>query len=193
MSSLWRLTKGFSGSSAKGFETLSEAQQWLEEVPLNGLALMHTTTRNISWNISTGADGHTFIGEASTSMSTTVSMGVSSAIPHQYPGPSSTSAWTEYESPLNGQNQPGSSGAQLSSQSALQPGAAQGPPPPPQPPRPVINLSAEQRFVLDKVLSGKNIFFTGPAGSTLRFFFLRWIYIQLNHSQVLVNLSFCAK
>jgi len=93
-------------------------------------------------------------------MSTSATVPFESA--RRYPEPQPACRWIEYESPLN----------------ALQtiPNSDRLTPPPPYiplqeaelppllPPPPEIELSEEQQRVLRLVESGKNIFFTGPAG-----------------------------
>ncbi|KAH7912987.1 hypothetical protein BJ138DRAFT_701115 [Hygrophoropsis aurantiaca] len=160
-------TRGFSGSSGKGFDTLQEAQRWLQEVPLNGMAVTHTTTHTeLHWNFLQEADGNVFTGATSASTSTTISVVPNSANTiRQYPDfhAAPKSVWTEYESPLNvGKAQEYMSETHLDRSFSEVP-VDQLPPPAP-PFQQEIKLSPEQRLVLDKVKSGKSIFFTGPAG-----------------------------
>ncbi|KAG2049871.1 hypothetical protein BDR06DRAFT_687421 [Suillus hirtellus] len=147
-------TFGLSGTSGKGFDTLEEAKSWLlAGLPTSfSVFVTQTTTTTLTWDVR--SEDH---------QSSPISMGtVSYESARQYSEPQPGRRWIEYELPSDTlQTIPDSD--------RLTP-----PPPyillqeaelPPLPPPPVIELSEEQRRVLRLVESGKNIFFTGPAGT----------------------------
>ncbi|KAG2142548.1 PIF1-like helicase-domain-containing protein [Suillus cothurnatus] len=145
---------GLSGASGKGFNTLEEAKAWLTlaNVPTSGVSVAQTiASTTVTWDEN----------YQPALMSTSATVPFESA--RRYPEPQPACRWIEYESPLN----------------ALQtiPNSDRLTPPPPYiplqeaelppllPPPPEIELSEEQQRVLRLVESGKNIFFTGPAGT----------------------------
>lgn len=149
-------TLGLSGTSGKGSDTLEEAKAWLlAGLPTSvSISVTQTTTSTtVTWDIK-------FEDHQLALMSMGTAFGESA---RRYSEPRLGCRWIEYESPSN----------------ALQtiPNSDRLTPPPPYiplqdaelpplpPPSPVIELSEEQRRVLRLVESGKNIFFTGPAGT----------------------------
>lgn len=150
-------TLGLSGASGKGFDTLEEAEAWLKMtgVSTSGVSVTQTTTSTtVTWDVRSATHQ-----SALTSTSTMVSF--ESA--RRYPEPQPDCRWIEYESPLN-TPQMTPNGGRLTPPPPYIP-LQEAELPPPLPPPPEIELSEEQQWVLRLVESGKNIFFTGPAGT----------------------------
>lgn len=148
---------GLSGASGKGFDTLEEATAWLTGVPTSSVSVTQTTiSTTVTWDVR--SENHQ---SGLTSTSTTVSY--ESA--RRYPEPQPGCRWIEYESPLNALQMIPNSDRLMPPPpyNPLQEAKVELPPPPP--PLPEIELSEEQQRVLRLVESGKNIFFTGPAGT----------------------------
>lgn len=165
-------TLGLSGASGKGFDTLEEATAWLTltDVPTSGVSVTQTTTSTtVTWDVRSEIHH-----SALTSTSTTVSF--ESA--RRYPEPQPDCHWIEYESPLNTPQTIPNSGRLTPPPPYIPLQEAELPPPLPPPPE--IELSEEQQRVLRLVESGKNIFFTGPAG-TGKSVLLRAIIKLLQH------------
>lgn len=115
------------------------------------------------WDVS--SDSRHSENSSVTSMSTMVSFQTGARL---YPEPQLGRRWIEYESPLNTPHARSNSD-RLTPPPPYVPvrhcDVAREPElPPPLPPQPEIELSEEQRRVLQMVQNGKNIFFTGPAG-----------------------------
>lgn len=149
-------TLGLSGASGKGFDTLEEAEAWLKGAPTSGVFVTQTTTSTTAtWDVR--FEDHQ---PALTSTSTTV---FHESVRRRYPEAQPGCRWIEYESPLNTlQTVPNSD--RITPPPPYVP-LQEAELPPPLPPPPDIELSEEQRRVLRLVESGKNIFFTGPAGT----------------------------
>jgi ATP-dependent DNA helicase PIF1 len=106
-------------------------------------------------------------GSTLASTSTTVSYQAGARL---YPEPQPGRRWSEYELPLNTR----SDSNRLTPPPPYVPFGQYNVPkepelPPPPPPPPEIELSEEQKRVLQLVHNGKNIFFTGPAGKLAQF------------------------
>ncbi|OJA07958.1 hypothetical protein AZE42_05930 [Rhizopogon vesiculosus] len=156
---------GLSGSSGKGFDTYREAEAWLTGVPMPAASVTNVTsqtTTTMVWEVS--SDSHQ--GSTLASTSTTISYQTGA---RPYPEPQPGRRWFEYESPLNTRHaRP--NGDRLTPPPPYIPLARYNMPrepelPPPLPPQPAVELSEEQKQVLRLVQNGKNIFFTGPAGT----------------------------
>ncbi|KIJ68805.1 hypothetical protein HYDPIDRAFT_25060 [Hydnomerulius pinastri MD-312] len=161
-------TLGLSGSSGKGFDNIRDAQEWLSGYHFSGgVTTTHTRTDiSVSLNISGGTNGPRAEASTSSSTSTTTTTTTSPATGER--------RWTnqgsaQYDSPLRNHHSPhrdlhkrlNDIRAGLSSQ---QQNNRDVPPPAPVP-EPTIELSEEQKDVLKMVRAGRNIFFTGPAGT----------------------------
>ncbi|KAG2345305.1 hypothetical protein BDR05DRAFT_130881 [Suillus weaverae] len=139
-------TKGLSGASGKGFDTLEEAKAWLTVVPTSCVSVTQTTvSTTVTWDVRSEDD----------------QSALTSA--RQYPEPQLGCRWIEYESPLNTLQTIPNSDRHTPPPPYIPLQEAELPPP--LPPPPAIKLSEEQQRVLRLVESGKNIFFTGPAGT----------------------------
>ncbi|KIK47896.1 hypothetical protein CY34DRAFT_147861 [Suillus luteus UH-Slu-Lm8-n1] len=148
-------TLGLSGASGKGFDTLEEAEAWLK-LPTFGVSVTQTTTSaTATWDVRSEDHQPTL-----TSTSTTV---FHESARRRYPETQPGCRWIEYELPLNTlQTIPNSD--RVTPPPPYVP-LQEAELPPPLPPPPDIELSEEQRRVLRLVECGKNIFFTGPAGT----------------------------
>lgn len=139
-------TKGLSGASGKGFDTLEEAKAWLTVVPTSCVSVTQTiVSTTVTWDVRSEDD----------------QSALTSA--RQYPEPQLGCRWIEYESPLNTLQTIPNSDRHTPPPPYIPLQEAELPPP--LPPPPAIKLSEEQQRVLRLVESGKNIFFTGPAGT----------------------------
>ncbi|KAL4069349.1 PIF1-like helicase-domain-containing protein [Scleroderma citrinum] len=157
MTALLRATDGFSGASGSGWDTIEEAISWLGVEPLTFAAPVTIVTNvNLTINLTDGVERSQL--ETSVSSTTTTPMGIPSRqqaslgnMPlvqtETYPPP--CDARQLVEDPGLGRSRPAQSYDV----------------PPPVPPQPEIILSNEQKKILNLVEQGKNIFFTGAAGT----------------------------
>ncbi|KAI6005057.1 hypothetical protein F5J12DRAFT_123054 [Pisolithus orientalis] len=155
----FRATYGLSGASGRGFDTIEEAQQWLN-MHFRRMAAMQMRTDtniNVTVNITNnimqppGAGAQTS-STAATAMTTSVTHG-SSTFPRQ---------------PVHHTHM----GSHMPPQHVQQPPSQV---PPPVPPEQEVTLSEEQESILDLVRRRKNVFFTGAAGAAFDLFYRRSI------------------
>ncbi|KAF8656387.1 hypothetical protein AX16_002573 [Volvariella volvacea WC 439] len=161
--------KGYSGSSGKGFFTYEDALKWLiSVVPNLDLTIVQQSTSVQIYNSAATASGPSAVDSASraptkqyANASVQCSLSTPNSSPNQVlpllnPTPPTRALRYRYIPP----------GRASSSRPTLPPRNAVDPPANAQePPRPEIALSQEQKDVLEMALSGRNIFFTGPAGT----------------------------
>ncbi|KIJ07606.1 hypothetical protein PAXINDRAFT_158369 [Paxillus involutus ATCC 200175] len=148
-------TLGLSGSSGKGFDNIHDAQKWLTEYQYHfgsgsPLTTVHTRTDiNVSLNISAATAVNEGAASSSTSTTTTMTFATTADRPWQQGSAQNHTVFNVQGSPHQGYER------QRFDQMQAPPPVAE----------PEIELSDEQRDILAMIRAGRNIFFTGPAGT----------------------------